>query len=49
MQEELDNMMDEEGMLVDIRGMLDAMQMSGVLMDDHDEDKLHELWTMNIN
>jgi hypothetical protein len=40
MQEELDTMMDEEGMTVDIRGMID---------DDHDEDKHHEMWTMKVN
>ncbi len=49
MQEELDNMMDEEGMSIDIRGMLDAMQMPGILMDDHDEDEHHEMWTMKVN
>ena len=49
MQEELDNMMDEEGMSVNIRGMLDAMQMPGILMDDHDEDEHHEMWTMKVN
>ena len=49
MQEELDNMMDEEGVSVDIRGMLDAIQMSGVLMDDHDEDEHHEMWMMKVN
>ena len=49
MQEELDNMMDEEGMAVDIRGMTDEMHVSGVLMDDHDEDEHHEMWTMKVN
>jgi hypothetical protein len=37
MQEELDYMMEEEGMTVDIRAMMEEMHRSGVLMDDHDE------------
>jgi hypothetical protein len=48
MQEELDNMMDEEGMAVDIRRMMDEMHVSGVLMDDHDVDEHHEMWTMKV-
>jgi hypothetical protein len=35
-------------MSIDIRGMLDEMQMSDVLMDDHDEDEHHEMWTMKV-
>ncbi len=38
MQEELDYMMEEEGMKVDIRGMMEEMHVLGVLMDDHNED-----------
>ena len=37
MQEELDYMMEKEGMTVDIRAMMEVMHRSGVLMDDHDE------------
>ena len=48
MQEELDNMMDEEGMAVDIRRMMDEMHVSGILMDNHDEDE-HKIWTMKVN
>jgi hypothetical protein len=49
MLEELDNMMDEEGMTVYIRGMMNEMHVSGVLMDNHDEDEHHEMWTMKVN
>ena len=45
----MDYMMDEEGMTIDIREMMDEMHVSGVLMDDHDEDKHHEMWTMKVN
>ncbi len=30
----MDNMMDEGGMAVNIRGMMDEMHVSGVLMDE---------------
>jgi hypothetical protein len=50
MQEELDCMMEEEGMSVAIRWRMDEMHVSGVLMDDHhDEDEHHEMWTMKFN
>ena len=42
-------MTEEEGMTVDIRWMMEEMHMSGVLMDDHNEDKHHEMWTMKVN
>ena len=29
--------------------MVDEMHVSGVLMDDHDEDEHHEMWTMKVN
>ncbi len=48
-QEELNYMMEEEGMTVDIRGMMDEMHMLGILMDYLDENKHHEMWTMKVN
>ncbi len=36
-------------MAVDIRVMMDEMNVSGILLDDHDEDEHHEMWTMKVN
>jgi hypothetical protein len=41
-------LMEEEGMTDDIRGMMDEMHMTGVLMDDHDKDEHHKMWTMKV-
>ncbi len=48
MQEELDYMLEEEGMAVNMRAMMEEMHMSGILMDDHNEDKHAEMWTMKV-
>ena len=38
-EEELNIMMEEEGMMTDIMAMLEEMDRSGVRMDDNDEDE----------
>jgi hypothetical protein len=36
MEDELEYMMEDEGMTVDIRAMMEEMERSGVLREDHD-------------
>ncbi len=36
-------MLEEEGMAVDIRAMMEEMHVPGVMMDDHDEDEHVEM------
>ncbi len=43
MQEELDDMLEEEGMTVNIRAMMEEMHVPGILMGNHDEDEHAEM------
>ncbi len=48
-EDELEYMMEEEGMTAHIRVMMENMERSGVLMDNHDEDERHEMWMTKVS